>query len=99
MSAPSNDRAAIRQVIRALKAAGYELDYVSDQEEGVFVKTETEAIEAIMAVDDAILYVFRGEEPNRWVRFVMGNDPEEVAADWTVSLSPVLDPLTEGWGS
>ena len=29
--------------------------------------------------------------------FVMGNEPEEVICDHGLSLSPVLDPLTEGW--
>lgn len=100
MSAPSSDTAAIRQIIRALRAADYPLDSVWDGEESVEVSTEAEAIEAITAVDQAHLYV---KTPNRgilgWVFFVLGNDPEEVAADWTVNLSPVLDPLTESWWS
>jgi hypothetical protein len=31
--------------------------------------------------------------------FVYGNDPEEVVCDHGVSLSPILDPLTESWWS
>lgn len=98
MSAPKNDESGIRQTIRALRAAGYVLDYVNDGEELVNVTNEKEAIEAIMAVDDAYLHVkFSDGEPASWVRFVMGNDPEEVICDHGVSLSHVLDPLTEGW--
>ena len=98
MSAPESDRAGIRQTIRALRAAGYTLLEVFDGEETVPVKTETEAIDAIMAVDDATLFVRTTEgDYNPWVRFVMGNDPEEVVCDYLVSLEPVLGPLTESW--
>ena len=57
MSAPSSDRAGIRQVIRALQAAGYTLVEVFDGEDTVPTTTESAAIEAIMAVDDATLFV------------------------------------------
>lgn len=107
MPAPSSDQAGIRQTIRALKAAGYALSAVDDgdyydQNEGgdkdgdLKVATETEAIEAITAVDDAKLYAAKGGCFG-WVRFVMGNDPEEVVCDYTMSLGDVLDPLTEKW--
>ena len=100
MPAPSSDTAAIRQVIRALKAADYPLVHVYDGEEEIEVTTETEAIDAITAVDDAYLYV---RTPNRgilgWVRFVMGNDPEEVVCNHTTNLSPVIDPVTKAWWS
>jgi len=101
MSTPSSDTAAIRQIIRALRAKGYVLIAVWDGEERVPVTTETEAIEAITAVDDATLTVAEGTPtgPKGWVLFVMGNDPEEVAADYTINLSHVLDPLTESWWS
>lgn len=98
MAAPSSDEAAIRQTIRALKAAGYTFVEVFDGEETVKTKTTAAAVEAIMAVDDATLFVRTPDgSSNPWVRFVMGNDPEEVICDHHVDLSPVLDPLTEGW--
>jgi hypothetical protein len=98
MTAPSSDTAGIRQTIRALKDAGYEVLEVFDGEDTIRVKSEREAIEAITAVDDATLFVHkRGDDRNPWVRFVMGNDPEEVICDHVVSLSPVLDPLTDRW--
>lgn len=97
MSAPSSDQAAIRQIIRALKASDHKLDEVYDGEEEIAVSTETEALDAIMAVDEAWLYVTLPDGARGWMFFVLGNEPDEVMNDYTVNLSPVLDPLTEGW--
>lgn len=97
MAAPSSDSAGIRQAIRALRGAGYTLVEVWDGEETVPVKNESEAVAAITAVDDATLFV-RTPEGDRdpWVRFVMGNDPEEVICDYVVDLT-VLDDLIDTW--
>lgn len=98
MSAPSSDSAAIRQIIRALLAEGYTLVEVWDGEETVPVTNETTALAAVTAVDDATLFVRTPDgQYNPWVRFVMGNEPFEVAADWIDTLSHVLDPLTSSW--
>lgn len=98
MAAPSSDKAGIRQTIRALKAGGWEVSHVFDGGEDVDVKNETEAIEAVMAVDDAYLHVVQSANTTEgWVRFVMGNDPEEVICDHTVNLSEVIDPLMDSW--
>lgn len=97
MAAPTSDEAGIRQVVRALRGAGYVLDRVYDGEEDVNVDTVTEAIEAITAVDEATLYVDHPDQPSSFVFFVLGNDPDEVVCDHGVSLSPVLDPLMERW--
>lgn len=99
MPAPKTDESGIRQTIRALKKAGYTLAYVYDGEDDVSVSTEQEAIEAIMAVDDAHLHVDSAEHVAGWVRFVMGNEPFEVICNHTVDLEPVLDPLMRGWGA
>lgn len=96
MAAPTSDRGGIQQVIRGLRADGWSLDFVDDGEEDVPVTNETEAIEAIMAVDMAHLFVRKGEERGH-VWFVLGNDPDEVAADYTLTLSATLDPLIERW--
>lgn len=96
MTAPSSDRAGIRQTIRTLRAAGWELDYVCDQEEDLPVTNEDEAIKAIMAVDEAFLNIKRGDETG-YVFFVLGNSPEEVIADSTVNLLDTLDPMTNAW--
>lgn len=98
MAVPSSDSAGIRQAIRALRDAGYTLVEVFDGEDTVRVKTESEAVAAITAVDDATLFVRTPEgDRNPWVRFVMGNDPEEVICDYVVSLSDVLDALIDRW--
>lgn len=96
MTAPKTDEAAIRAIIRALRAAGWILTDVHDGEEEVVTTTENDAIEAITAVDAARLYVTRQGKVGH-VFFVLGNDPEEVACDYTVNLSEVIDPLTESW--
>ena len=103
MTAPSSDRAGIRQIIRALRAADYDLVEVWDGEETVPVKNESEAIDAVMAVDDATLFVRTPDgSRNPWVRFVMGNDPEEVVCDHVVdcqNFEQVIDSVTEEWWS
>jgi hypothetical protein len=96
MAAPVSDKAGIRQAIRALKADGWELAFVNDGDyEDVAVSTETEAIDAITAVDDASLHVTKGTDTG-WVRFVMGNEPDEVVCDYTTNLT-AIDTLTDGW--
>lgn len=97
MGAPSSDSAGIRQTIRALRAAGYTLANVQDGEENIPVSNEAEAMDAIMAVDDAFLVVNITPERQGWVRFVLGNAPEEVICDHTVNLSSVIEPLTDSW--
>ena len=96
MSAPKTDEAAIRAIIRALRAAGWELDSVNDGEELIETRTESDAIEAITAVDQANLYVVKTGRTGR-VFFVLGNDPKEVACDYTTNLSDAIEPLTDTW--
>jgi len=99
MSAPTSDRAGITQTIDALLAGGYHLVAVNDSEERIPVETKAEALEAIMGVDDAVLIVAEGTPtgPKGWVRFVLGNDPDEVICDYTISLDSVIDPLMDRW--
>lgn len=92
MGAPSSDSAGIRQVYRALKEAGNPVIFVFDGEENVPVKNENECVDAVTAVDDAFANTADG-----WVRFVLGNAPEEVVCDYTVNLSDVLDPILDRW--
>lgn len=102
MAAPTTDRGGIEQVIRALRAAGWELDYVDDREEETLVTTEPEAIAAIMAVDEAFLHLKKREAngvvyETGYLFFVLGNDPEEVVCDYTTNLDPTVDELTRTW--
>lgn len=100
MSAPSSDRAAIRQTIRALRKAGYRLPGGHNGAEPVdFEPDESEdnIIAEMMACDDSTLYTLSPDGDESFIYFVLGNEPYEVICDHGVSLSPVLDPLTEGW--
>jgi methylaspartate ammonia-lyase len=99
MGAPTTDRGGIQQVIRALKLAGwepYEVDDGGDENEKV--TNETEAIDAVMAVDAAHM-LFKRQEPfdTGYVFFVLGNDPEEVVCDYTTNLDPTVDELVRTW--
>ena len=100
MSAPSSDKAGIRQVIRALRKAGYTLTGGHDGEDFFEVPadaSEDVLIEHLTACDDSTLHTWKDGERNSHVYFVLGNDPEEVVCDYGMSLEPVLGPLTESW--
>lgn len=112
MSAPSSDRAAIRQVIRALKAAGYVVTHVHDGDVHKFyhakvgdltlnpsapLATEAMILEDLTACDESTLYVDHPERRDSFVYFVLGNEPFEVACDYGVSLDDVLTPLFDSW--
>jgi len=99
MGVPSSDRAAATQIIHGLIHEGWRPKIVDDGGEDVPVVTVTEALDAIFAVDAAHLHVQHRNGTWGWVWFVLGNDPEEVAADYTVNLSDAIDPVTEKWWS
>lgn len=102
MGAPTTDRGGIEQTIRALRAAGWELDYVDDREEEYIVTTEPEAVQHVMDVDEAFVH-FKKREANGvvyatgYVFFVLGNAPDEVICDYTTNLEDVVGPLTDSW--
>lgn len=102
MSAPSTESAAIRRLIRVSLTDGWKpLHVIYTDNEEVPVTNESEALEAILAVDEAYLRFTRGEGDEQewgWIRFVMGNDPDEVACDYTVNLTAV-DRETSSWWS
>lgn len=103
MSAPSSDKAGIRQVIRALRNAGYTITGGHDGDD--FFEVEPDVSEDVLindhltVCDESTLHTWKDDvEPrNSFVLFVLGNSPEEVVCDHGVSLEPVLGPLTEGW--
>jgi hypothetical protein len=100
MSAPSSDKAGIRQVIRALRKADHILTGGHDGEDFFEVEpdvSEDSLIEDLTACDSSTLHVRLPDGSNSHVFFVLGNDPEEVVCDYGVSLEPVIGPLTEGW--
>jgi len=99
MSNPSTDRSAISQIIDGLFADDWTLVEVDDRgDENVPTPTKPEALDAVMAVEDAYLHVeHTGNSDTGWVRFVMGNEPYEVAADYSVNLATAIEAVTDRW--
>lgn len=111
MTAPSSDRAGIRQVIRALRRADHVIIGGHDGEDFFEVESDVSEdvlIERLTACDSSTLHVLLPAGTSRHVEnghrnghvyFVLGNDPDEVICDHSVNLGVVLDPLTESWWS
>lgn len=103
MSTPESDKAGVRQTIRALRKADHVITAVEDgaREVHQFAANASEdaIIGEVMSCDDGFLIVQLPDGSKSHVYFVFGNDPEEVICDHGVSLSPVLDPLTQSWWS
>lgn len=100
MTAPSSDKAAIRQTIRALRKADHIITGGHDGEYDFTCtpgESEDSIIGNLMACDSSILRVTLPDGESGWMYFVLGNEPFEVICNHTVNLSPVLDPLTDGW--
>lgn len=96
MAAPTTDRGGIQQVVRALRAAGWELDSAWDGEESLENPSETAAIDWVMACDQGHIYFKKGDTLG-WVFFVLGNAPYEVVNDYTTNLEDTLGPLFKTW--
>lgn len=94
---PNSDREAVSLIIKGMLATGHKLMSVFDTEENIFVNTEEEALDAIFAVDTAHLHLRLPNGDTGWIWFVLGNDPEEVAADYTVNLDPHVDNIVSPW--
>lgn len=94
---PSNDREAITLILEGLTEKGIEPYEVYDSEEMIKVHTVEEAVEAVTAVDDASVYVRLPDGTESFIYFVQGNDPEEVACDYGVTLSEFIEPITDPW--
>ena len=119
MSVPKDDRSAIRRMIRALKKVGAKVVELGPTDWGepepLDKLTEKAVLDAIMDYDD-ICVLFERKGP-AWtpekgysnnhitLRFVMGNEPDEVVCDWAPysedenSLSKVVDKEAESWWS
>lgn len=98
MSVPSSDRAAIRTILRTLAEDGWTFDHCDNGDELFYYTpkaTTTDVLRDVTDVDMARIGFAKGEARG-WVYFVLGNEPYEVASDYTISLS-VLDTLIDGW--
>lgn len=94
---PSNDREAVTLILEGLEAQDVTPEVVHDGEESIPVHSVSEAVDAIMAVDMATVDLVLPNGLETFIWFVLGNDPEEVAADCGVSLLEFIDPITDVW--
>ena len=98
---PSNDQEAIFLILKGLTDKGYVLTEVADDtwnpDERVTAETVDEAVEAVTAVDEAVVYLGTPAGEGGWIFFVLGNDPEEVACNYTTNLDPDLSNITDPW--
>lgn len=101
MTAPSSDRAAIRQVIRALRKADHVITGGHDGED-FFKASPTESEDSLIAnltaCDDSTLHVTLPDGSKSHIYFVLGNSPEEVMCDYGVSLEPAIGHFTDPSG-
>lgn len=98
---PSNDKEAITLILEGLAAKGYHPYEVADDtwnlSDRTDVTTVDEAVELATGVDEAYVFVTTPENGEGWIRFILGNHPEEVANDYTVNLDPDLSNIIEPW--
>lgn len=96
---PSNDREAISLIIDGLIGRGCKPTMSRDGEDEDLPYTDKKsALDWLTSCDESVLFV---DLPDRasssHVYFVLGNSPEEVAADYGVSLSEFIEPITLPW--
>jgi hypothetical protein len=94
---PSNDREAITLILQGMVDKGHSLTSVNDGEENYPVSTVEEAVGHVTDVDIATVEMTNKEGEYAWIWFVLGNDPEEVASDYTTNLDPDLRNIVDPW--
>lgn len=100
---PSNDREAISLIIDGLIERGVTPTVSRNGADEDLPYTDKEsALGWLTSCDESVLFVNLPEGAARessFIYFVLGNEPEEVACDYGVSLSPYLDPIVDPWWS
>lgn len=98
---PQNDREAVTLILEGIVRRGCTLVEVMDDtwnpDDRVPVETVEQAVNAVMAVDEAYVFVNLPDGRSGHIWFVLGNEPIEVACDYTVNLSVYIDPITDPW--
>ena len=98
---PSNDHEAITLILKGLVETGHSIYEVADDTYDLSYRlsadTVEQAVQLVCAVDDAFVFLQTPNREDGWVRFVLGNDPEEVAADYSTNL-PVGGIVDPWWG-
>lgn len=100
---PSSDREAVTIIATRLSAAGCTFTGVVEDtwcpDDVTPVDTFMDVPDLVGGVDEAWVYVTLPDGTESWIRFVNGNDPEEVVCDHGVNLSPFIDPIVTPWWS
>jgi hypothetical protein len=98
---PSNDREAIGLILEGLAQQGYRVTEVMQDtwmpEDLTPVNSPEEAADAVCEVDEAYVYIDTPDGSEGWIFFVLGNEPEEVASNYTVNLDPALSNIVDPW--
>lgn len=98
---PSNDKEAITLILEGISQKGVTIVSVMDDtwspDERTQVTEVQEAIDLSTGVDEAYVFVLTPDQEEGWIRFILGNDPEEVVNDHTINLSDFLDPIIDPW--
>ena len=77
--------AEIKTILEVFGNAGFNPTEVWDGEESTIVKTQEEAHENIVAVEEAYLYLQRSEDEKVTLQLLMGNDVGEAICDYGCS--------------
>ena len=83
MNVPSNDKAALRRVLRAMKTAGAEAVSFDNGEEVISLKGmgEREILDTMFQTDDEVI-TFRRDDDTLNLHLVYGNEPGVLVSDY-----------------
>lgn len=100
---PSNDREAITLILQGLVDTGHTIYEVADDtwnlDQRWQVSMVETAVDYVDNVDEAYVFLLTPNREDAWIRFVLGNEPEEVACDYTTNLDPDLSDIVDPWWS
>ena len=94
---PNDDKAAIKRIITGVLMKGHRMMCVDNGEELLRVRTIEDAVDEITSVDEARIYFRTATGERAWIYFVLGNEPIEVAADWTVNINEAVTSIVDPW--
>lgn len=98
---PSTDAEAIRLILSGMSQKGYTIVEVANDtwnmDEREVTSDVDEATGHVTDVDEAYVFLTTPAGERGYIYFVLGNDPEEVACDYTTNLDPDLDSIVRPW--
>ena len=97
---PSTDREAISLIIDGLIERGCKPTVArdGDNDDVSFIEAAPqEFLDWLTSCDESVLFVDLPNGDDAYVYFVLGNEPYEVASDYTVNLEKFLDPIVQPW--